>query len=55
MEKNLYRARVLWRSMTRILSREGVAPRVYILFLKVVVQEVQAVQAVLLFGLDTWA
>ena len=45
---NLSRARGVWRSMTRILSREGAQPRVSGFFFKAVVQ------AVLLFGSDTW-
>ena len=43
--KKLSRAREFWRRMTRIFSREGVAPRVSGFFFKVVVQ------AVLIFGL----
>ena len=46
--KNLARARNFWSRMSRILSREGSAPRVYSFFFKAVVQ------AVLLFGADTW-
>ena len=45
---NLSRARAVWKWMTRILSREGAEPRVSIFFFKAVVQ------AVLLFGLETW-
>ena len=44
---NLSRARGVWRSMTRILSREGAQPRVSGFFFKAVVQ------AVLLFGSET--
>ena len=46
--KNFYRKRAVWRRMTRILSREGAAPRVSGFFFKAIVQ------AVLLFGLETW-
>ena len=46
--KNLARARKVWIRIPRILIREGSAPRVYGLFFKAVVQ------AVLLFGADTW-
>ena len=46
--KNLSRARMVWRRMLRILSREGAAPWVFGLFLNAVVQ------AVLLFRSDTW-
>ena len=43
-----YRARAFWRRMTRIFSREEAAPQVSGIFFKAVVQ------AVLLFGLETW-
>ena len=46
--KNLSRARDVWRRMTRILSRDGLALRVSGFFFK------DVVQAVLLFGSDTW-
>ena len=46
--KNLSRARKVWSRMSRILSREGAAPRVSGFFFKAVVQ------AVLLFGAETW-
>ena len=46
--KNLSQARKVWSRMPRILSREGVALRVSGLFFKFVVQ------AVLLFGAETW-
>ena len=46
--KNLSRASKLLSSMSRIFSREGAAPRVYGFFFKAVVQ------AVLLFGAETW-
>ena len=46
--RKLSRARAVWKRMTRSLSREGAAPRVSSFFLKAVVQ------AVLLFGSDTW-
>ena len=42
------RARKVWTRISRILSREGAAPRVYVLFFKSVVQ------VVLLFGADTY-
>ena len=45
---NLSWARVVWRRMTRIISREGAAPRVSGFFFKAVVQ------AVMIFGLETW-
>ena len=44
----LARERKVWSRMSRILSREGVAMRVPSFFLKAMVQ------AVLLFGADTW-
>ena len=46
--RNLSRARAMWKRMARILSREGVGLRVSGFFFKYVVQ------AVLLFGLETW-
>ena len=46
--KNLARARKVWSRMSRILRREGSAPRVSGLFFK------SMVQAVLIFGADTW-
>ena len=46
--RKLSLARAVWNRMTRILSREGAALRVSGLFFKAVVQ------AVLLFGLETW-
>ena len=46
--QNLSWARKVWIRMSRILSREGAAPRVYSFFLKAVVQ------AVLLFIAETW-
>ena len=46
--KNLSWSRAVWRRMTRILSREGVAPWVSGFFFKAVVQ------AVLIFGSETW-
>ena len=46
--RNLERARAVWKRMSRIISREGAAPRVSGFFLKAVVQ------AVLLFGAETW-
>ena len=46
--KNLSRARKVWSRMSRILSREGAAPRVFRLFFKAVVQ------AVLLFEAEIW-
>ena len=45
---NLARAKKVWGSMLRILSREGSTPWVYGLFFKAVIQEV------LLFGVETW-
>ena len=45
---NLAQARAVWRRMARILIREGARPRVYIFFLKPVVQ------LGLLFGAETW-
>ena len=46
--QNLSWSRKVWIRMSRILSREGAAPRVYSFFLKAVVQ------AVLLFIAETW-
>ena len=46
---NLSRARLVWKRTARILSREGAEPRLSIFFFKAVVQ------AVLLFGSETWA
>ena len=46
--RNLMKARVVWRGMTQILSREGARPRVSIFFLEAVVQ------LVLLFGAEPW-
>ena len=48
MAKNLSRAREVWSRMSHILSREGVVPLVSGFFFKAVVQ------AVLLFGAETW-
>ena len=45
---NLAKARSVWRRLTHILSREGVAPWVSGFFFKAVVQ------AVLIFGVETW-
>ena len=42
------RARKFWSRMSRILIREGAAPRVYCFFFKAVVQ------AVLFFGAENW-
>ena len=41
-------AKKVWRRMLHILSRERATPRVYGFFFKAVIQ------AVLLFGADTW-
>ena len=41
-------ARKFWSRMSRILIREGAAPRVYCFFFKAVVQ------AVLFFGVENW-
>ena len=46
--KNLSRARKVWSRMSRILSREGAAPRVPGFFFKAVAQ------LVLLFGAEIW-
>ena len=46
--RNLFWARAVWRRMTCILSRDGASPRVSDFFIK------SMVQAVLLFGLETW-
>ena len=46
--KNLAQARKVWSRMSHIISREGAALRVPGIFLKAVVQ------AVLLFGAETW-
>ena len=46
--RNLTKVRAVWRSMLRILSREGVRTRVPGFFFKAVVQ------LVLLFGAETW-
>ena len=45
---NLRKARKIWMQMVRILIREGADPKVLGLLFKAVVQ------AVLLFGLETW-
>ena len=45
--KNLARSRAVWKSMMRILIREGAQPRVSGFFIVVV-------QVVLLFGAETW-
>ena len=47
--RNFSWARGVWKSITRILSREGEEPRVSGFFIYSVVQ------GVLLFGLETWA
>ena len=46
--RNLSQERVVWKSMTRILIREGAEPQVSRFFFK------SFVQAVLLFVLDAW-
>ena len=46
--RNLSRARAVWKSTTRILSREGEDMRVYGFFFK------DMVHGMLLFGLETW-
>ena len=46
--RNLSRVREVWKRTTRILRREGEKPQVYGFFFK------DVVQAVLLFGLETW-
>ena len=46
--RNLSRARLVWKKMTRIIIREGAEQQVSDLFFKTMVQEV------LLLGLDTW-
>ena len=48
MVSNFSWGRGVWKRMMIILSREGAEPRVYGLFFKA------AVQAVLLFGSETW-
>ena len=48
MVRNLSQAKKFWIRMSRILIREGAAPRVFGLFFKAVIQ------AVLLLGADTW-
>ena len=45
---NLSKARKSWGLLLRILSREGVDPKVLVHFLKAVTQ------VVLLFGAETW-
>ena len=45
---NLYQARLVWKIMTRILSKEVADPRVSGFFFKAMVQ------VVLLFGSETW-
>ena len=45
---NLEKARTVWRRMLRILSREGVSPRVFGFFSKAISQSVS------LFGAETW-
>ena len=46
--RNLAKVREVWNRMPRILSREGVAPQVFVFFIKA------RVQAVLIFGAETW-
>ena len=46
--RNLTKARAVWRRILKILSREGVRPRVSGFFFKA------SVQSVLLFGEETW-
>ena len=46
--RNLFRVREVWKSMTRILSRDGTELRVYGFFCTTVLQ------VVLLFGTETW-
>ena len=46
--RNLSQAKKVWSRMSRILNREGEAPRVSGLFSKAIIQ------AVLLFGAETW-
>ena len=48
MVRNLSQAKKFWIRMSRILIREGAAPRVFGLFFKAVIQ------AVLIFGEETW-
>ena len=45
---NMAKAQAVWRRLTRILSREGAAPRVSEFFFKSVVH------MVLIFGTETW-
>ena len=45
---NLVKVRVVWRRMTRIISRERARPRVSGFFFK------SAVRSMLFFGADTW-
>ena len=46
--RNLAKTQVVWRSMMRILSREGKNPRLYRFFFKAVVQ------SILLFCAEMW-
>ena len=46
--RNLSRAKTVWSRMSRILSRDGATPRASGFFFKAMIQ------AVLLFGADTW-
>ena len=46
--RNLARAKKVWSRMSRILNKEGAAPRVSSFFFKAVIQ------AVLLFQEETW-
>ena len=46
--QNIVKARMVWRRMSRILSREGARPRVSGFFFNAVFQ------SVVLFGADTW-
>ena len=46
--RNLAKAQAVWRILTRIISREGTAPRVYGFLFKAVVK------SVLLLGAETW-
>ena len=49
LNKNLGKARLRWTLISRVLAREGASPRISAMFYKA------AVQAVLLYGCETWS
>ena len=46
--RNLVKARTVWWIMSKILSREGARPQIYVCFFKSIIQ------LVLLFDADSW-